>query len=50
MIPFLDLKAPYVELRAEIERHFERVRNLQDQVAMHENQLQGLREKLASAR
>ena len=38
------------ELRAEIERHFERVRNLQDQVAMHENQLQGLREKLASAR
>lgn len=38
------------EMRAEIERHFERVRNLQDQVAMHENQLQGLREKLASAR
>jgi len=36
------------ESRAEIERHFERVRNLQDEVAMHENHLQGLREQLAS--
>lgn len=35
------------EQRAEIERHFERVRNLQDEVAMHENNLQGLREQLA---
>lgn len=34
------------ETRAEIERHFERVRNLQDQVAMHENHLQSLREQL----
>ncbi|HEX4858623.1 MAG TPA: hypothetical protein VFV17_06360 [Usitatibacteraceae bacterium] len=36
------------EKRAEIERHFERVRNLQDQVAMHEAQLQGLRQQLAT--
>jgi hypothetical protein len=36
------------EKRAEIERHFERVRNLQDQVAMHEAQLQGLRRQLAA--
>jgi hypothetical protein len=36
------------ETRAEIERHFERVRNLQDQVSMHENHLQNLREQLAS--
>ncbi len=36
------------ETRAEIERHFERVRNLQDQVAMHENQLQKLREQLVA--
>lgn len=35
------------EVRAEIERHFERVRNLQDQVAMHESNLQGLREQLS---
>lgn len=34
------------EKRAEIERHFERVRNLQDQVAMHENHLQSLRAQL----
>ena len=33
------------EVRAEIERHFERVRSLQDQVAMHENHLQSLREQ-----
>lgn len=36
------------EARAEIERHFERIRNLQDQVSMHENHLQNLREQLAS--
>jgi hypothetical protein len=42
--PQKPLLAP--ELRAEIERHFERVRNLQDQVAMHENNLQGFREQL----
>ncbi|MEP7156664.1 MAG: hypothetical protein ABI905_12875 [Betaproteobacteria bacterium] len=36
------------ETRAEIERHFERVRNLQDEVAMHENNLNGLRDKLAA--
>jgi hypothetical protein len=34
------------ETRAEIERHFERVRNLQDQVAMHENHVHSLREQL----
>ena len=34
------------ETRAEIERHFERIRNLQDQVAMHENHSQTLREQL----
>lgn len=38
------------EMRTEIERHFERVRNLQDQVAMHENHLQGLREQLTKLR
>ena len=31
------------EMRAEIERHFERVRNLQDQVAMHEGNISALR-------
>lgn len=36
------------ETRAEIERHFERVRNLQDQVAMHENHLQTLRDQVAN--
>ena len=36
------------ETRAEIERHFERVRNLQDQVAMHENHLQTLRDQVAT--
>ena len=35
------------ETRAEIERHFERVRNLQDQVAMHQNNLLALRDQLA---
>jgi hypothetical protein len=36
------------ETRAEIERHFERVRNLQDQVSMHENHLNNLREQLVA--
>lgn len=36
------------EVRAEIERHFERVRNLQDQVAMHENHLHALRDQLGA--
>ena len=35
------------DTRAEIERHFERIRNLQDQVAMHENHLRELRDQLA---
>jgi hypothetical protein len=34
------------ETRAEIERHFERIRNLQDEVAMHENHLRELRDQL----
>ena len=34
------------EVRAEIERHFERVRNLQDEVAMHEGNIVALREEL----
>ena len=44
------LQKPLVapEIRAEIERHFERVRNLQDQIAMHENTLQNLRDQLAA--
>ncbi len=33
--------------RAEIERHFERIRNLQDQVSMHEGHLRDLRDQLA---
>jgi len=32
--------------RAEIERHFERIRNLQDQVSMHESHLRDLRDQL----
>ena len=36
------------ETRAEIERHFERVRNLQDQVAMHENHLQSLQDQVGT--
>ncbi len=36
------------EARTEIERHFERVRNLQDQVSMHENHLNTLREQLVA--
>jgi Domain of unknown function (DUF4124) len=34
------------EVRTEIERHFERVRNLQDQVAMHEGNIGALREEM----
>lgn len=34
------------ETRAEIERHFERIRNLQDQIAMHETHLRELRDQL----
>lgn len=34
------------EVRAEIERHFERVRNLQDEVAMHEGNIVALREEM----
>jgi hypothetical protein len=33
-------------VREEIERHFERVRNLQDQVAMHEGNIAALREEM----
>ncbi|MBL8513954.1 MAG: hypothetical protein JNJ55_08170 [Betaproteobacteria bacterium] len=36
--------------RETIERHFERVRNLQDQVSMHETHLKGLREQIALAK
>ena len=35
------------DTRAEIERHFERIRNLQDQVSMHESHLRDLRDQLA---
>ena len=38
------------EVRAEIERHFERVRNLQDQVAMHESSIATLRAELVAAK
>ena len=42
-------KAPgSADVRADIERHFERVRNLQDQVAMHEVNIAELREELIS--
>ena len=34
------------EVRAEIEHHFERVRNLQDQVAMHEGNIAAMREEM----
>ena len=33
-------------VRAEIEHHFERVRNLQDQVAMHEGNIAAMREEM----
>lgn len=38
------------DVRAEIERHFERVRNLQDEVAMHEGSIAALREELLARR
>ena len=38
------------EVRAEVERHFERIRNLQDQVAMHEGSIAVLREEMAAKR
>ena len=38
------------ETRAEIERHFERVRNLQDEVAMHEGNVAALREELVATK
>ncbi|MCY7389273.1 MAG: DUF4124 domain-containing protein [Burkholderiales bacterium] len=38
------------EVRAEIERHFERVRNLQDEVTMHEGSIAALREELVATR
>ena len=36
------------DVRAEIERHFERVRNLQDEVAMHEDNITALREEMVA--
>jgi hypothetical protein len=42
------VQPPTKEQREMIERHFERVRNLQDQVSMHETHLKGLREQIAS--
>jgi hypothetical protein len=36
------------ETRAEIERHFERVRNLQDELAMHEGSITALREEMVA--
>ena len=36
------------EIRAEIERHFERVRNLQDEVTMHEGSIATLREEMVA--
>ena len=38
------------EARAEIERHFERVRNLQDEIAMHEGNLAALREEMIAGK
>ena len=38
------------EARAEIERHFERVRNLQDEIAMHEGNLAALREEMIASK
>lgn len=34
------------ETRAEIERHFERIRNLQDEITMHEESMAALREEV----
>ncbi len=42
------VQPPTKEQRETIERHFERVRNLQDQVSMHETHLKGLKEQLAA--
>ena len=39
-----------VETRADIERHFERVRNLQDEVAMHEGNIAALRNEVVAAK
>jgi hypothetical protein len=36
------------DTRAEIERHFERVRNLQDELAMHEGSITALREEMVA--
>ena len=36
------------EIRVEIERHFERVRNLQDEVTMHEGSIATLREEMVT--
>ena len=38
------------EIRAEIERHFERVRNLQDQMSMHESSIASLRTELVASK
>jgi Domain of unknown function (DUF4124) len=38
--------AANTEVRAQVERHFERVRDLQDQVAMHERNIADMRQKL----
>jgi hypothetical protein len=38
--------AANAEVRAQVERHFERVRDLQDQVAMHERNIADMRQKL----
>ena len=38
------------EVRAEIERHFERVRNLQDQMTMHESSIASLRTELVASK
>lgn len=38
--------AANAEVRAQVERHFERVRDLQDQVAMHERNIAEMRQKL----
>lgn len=36
------------ETRAEIERHFERIRNLQDEITMHEESIAALREEVVA--
>ncbi|MBL8519352.1 MAG: DUF4124 domain-containing protein [Betaproteobacteria bacterium] len=42
------VQTPTKEQREHIERHFERVRNLQDQIAMHETHLKDLKDQLAA--